>query len=49
MEDDFSGPATDTPTKKMNYYPHIMRLKIFLCKHVILPYLLVIHKFGLRW
>lgn len=35
--DDYSKPATDTSTKKMDYYSKIMRQKTALCKHVTLP------------
>lgn len=37
MEDDYRGPATEPPTKKMDIYTDIMRHMIALCKHINLP------------
>lgn len=36
-KDEYRGPKTDTQTKKMNYYPEMMRHKVSLCKRVTLP------------
>lgn len=38
MNDHYSGPTTDTPNKKMNYYTDIKRQKVALCKHFTLPH-----------
>lgn len=46
MEDDYSGPTTDTLTKKMRYYSDIMPHKVALDMHVTLP---LVHKLGSWW
>lgn len=38
MQDDYSGSATDKPTKKMEYYSNFMRPIVALCEHVTLPF-----------
>lgn len=37
MEDDCSEPTTNTPTKKMDFFPDIMRHKVSLWKQFTLP------------
>lgn len=34
---DYSWPTTETPAKKMDYYPLIKHYTVALCKHVTLP------------
>lgn len=38
MIDDYNRPTTHTKTKKVYYYPEVMRHKADFCKHVILPF-----------
>lgn len=37
IEGDSSRPPTDTTTKKMDYYPEIIRYEVASCKNVIQP------------